>query len=59
VCLYCRTPINIQSLGKAGGCNPIPLRALVTAKNVEIDVDELVRKWDYVKTGKSKNLINK
>ncbi len=59
VCLYCRTPINTQSLGKAGGCNPIPLKALVTAKNVEIDVDELVRKWDFVKTGKSKNLINK
>ncbi len=59
VCLYCRTPINIQSLGKAGGCNPIPLEARVTAKDVQIDVKELVKKWEFVKTKQSKNLIKK
>ncbi len=59
VCLYCRTPINIQSLGKAGGCNPIPLKALVTDKDVQIKVSELLEKWNLVKTGKSKVTIKR
>ncbi|MGA7629162.1 MAG: Fe-S-containing protein [Terriglobales bacterium] len=30
VCKNCAAPINAQSVGMAGGCNPIPLRAQVT-----------------------------
>jgi len=30
VCKNCASPINPQSVGMAGGCNPIPLKAQVT-----------------------------
>ncbi len=59
VCLYCRTPINIQSLGKSGGCNPIPLKALITDRDVQIALGELYRKWEFVKTKHSKSTIKR
>jgi uncharacterized membrane protein len=36
VCKNCAAPINPQSVGTAGGCNPIPLRAQQTADAVII-----------------------
>jgi high-affinity iron transporter len=36
VCKNCAAPINGQSVGTAGGCNPIPLRAEQTADAVII-----------------------
>ena len=36
VCKNCAAPINGQSVGMAGGCNPIPLHASVTADAVII-----------------------
>jgi high-affinity iron transporter len=36
VCKNCAAPINGQSVGMAGGCNPIPLKASVTADAVVI-----------------------
>ncbi len=36
VCKNCAAPINPQSVGTAGGCNPIPLRATQTADSVII-----------------------
>ena len=36
VCKNCAAPINPQSLGAAGGCNPIPLKATQTADAVII-----------------------
>ncbi|RME64795.1 MAG: DUF2318 domain-containing protein, partial [Nitrospirae bacterium] len=57
VCLYCRTPIDFESLGRAGGCNPIPLNATVTDKDVRVRVDELLKKWTSVKKGKTKEVI--
>jgi high-affinity iron transporter len=36
VCKNCAAPINPQSVGMAGGCNPIPLNAEVTADTVII-----------------------
>ena len=36
VCKNCAAPINGQSVGMAGGCNPIPLRAEQTADGVII-----------------------
>jgi uncharacterized membrane protein len=56
VCLYCMTPISIESLGEQGGCNPIPLDALITEKNIEIDLLEVQEKWNKVKTGKIKEV---
>ena len=36
VCKNCAAPINGQSVGMAGGCNPIPLKASVTSDAVTI-----------------------
>jgi high-affinity iron transporter len=36
VCKNCAAPINPQSVGTAGGCNPIPLQATQTADSVII-----------------------
>jgi FTR1 family protein len=36
VCKNCAAPINPQSVGTAGGCNPIPLKATRTADSVII-----------------------
>jgi hypothetical protein len=57
VCLYCRTPIPLTSLGREGGCNPIPLRAQITEKDIRIDVSELDAKWQSVKSGKTREGI--
>lgn len=49
VCLYCNTPIAIDTLGQPGGCNPIPLDAVITDTDVRISLDEIERKWKIVK----------
>lgn len=36
ICKNCAAPINTQSVGTAGGCNPIPLKATQTADSVII-----------------------
>ena len=41
ICKNCAAPINPQSVGMPGGCNPIPLKATVTSDAViisEVDV---------------------
>ncbi|PYX47466.1 MAG: DUF2318 domain-containing protein [Acidobacteria bacterium] len=37
VCKNCSAPINPQSVGMAGGCNPVPLKAIQTADAVIIE----------------------
>lgn len=37
VCKNCAAPINPQSVGQAGGCNPIPLKATQTADSIIIE----------------------
>jgi uncharacterized membrane protein len=37
VCKNCAAPINPQSVGTAGGCNPVPLKAAQTADAVIIE----------------------
>jgi len=34
ICKNCAAPMNLQSIGMPGGCNPIPLQAVVTADSV-------------------------
>jgi FTR1 family protein len=41
VCKNCRAPINPQSVGTPGGCNPIPLRSSTTADAVVIQEADL------------------
>ncbi len=52
VCLYCKTPITVDTLGKPGGCNPIPLGAWYDSSFIRIQLDEVIGKWGVVKAGK-------
>lgn len=54
ICLYCLSPRRSDTLGQPGGCNPIPLNALVTESDVLIEASEIAEKWGMVKTGKKK-----
>ncbi len=57
VCLYCKTPIPLKSIGEPGGCNPIPLNAVVTDRDVRIQASDILKKWQDVKTGKTKGSV--
>jgi uncharacterized membrane protein len=41
ICKNCAAPINPQSVGQPGGCNPIPLKATVAADTVIISQADL------------------
>ena len=41
VCKNCAAPINGQSVGMAGGCNPIPLKAKVVGDSIVITASDL------------------
>jgi high-affinity iron transporter len=41
VCKNCAAPINAQSIGTAGGCNPVPLKAETTADSIVISEADL------------------
>lgn len=54
VCLYCRTPIHIDTLGSPGGCNPVPLSAAVDSRFIRIRLSEILDKWGFVQAGKGR-----
>ena len=41
ICKMCASPINAQSVGQAGGCNPIPLQSTITGGYVVIQAKAL------------------
>lgn len=47
ICKNCAAPINAQSVGMAGGCNPIPLKATTTSDAVVISEADLVAGGGY------------
>ena len=47
VCKNCAAPINPQSVGQEGGCNPVPLRATVTDDKVVIAQADLEKGASY------------
>lgn len=49
VCIYCRTPIPIETLGETGGCNPIPLDAQISERDIRVSVKEIAEKWARAK----------
>lgn len=57
VCIYCNTPIPVSTLGKAGGCNPIPLEASIDGNFMRIGLAEILKKWDYVNSGKGRETV--
>jgi high-affinity iron transporter len=52
VCIYCMTPIPVDTLGDPGGCNPIPLTTVIDARFIKIEMKEILKKWDFVKLKK-------
>ena len=46
ICYYCKTLIPIETVGKPGGCNPVPLTFSEDAKGVRISGQTLVHTWD-------------
>jgi len=47
ICKNCAAPINPMSVGQPGGCNPIPLKATITAAAVEITQSDLAAEAKY------------
>ncbi|MBZ5653979.1 MAG: Fe-S-containing protein [Acidobacteriia bacterium] len=47
ICKNCAAPINPQSVGMAGGCNPIPLKAQVTDDAVIVSEADIVAGRHY------------
>src|SRR6266478_3176353 len=47
ICKNCAAPINPQSVGLAGGCNPIPLKAEVTADAVIVSEADIAAGRHY------------
>jgi len=41
ICKNCASPINPQSLGTPGGCNPVPLRSSLSGDRLEIAASDL------------------
>jgi len=58
VCIYCRTPIHMDTLGIPGGCNPIPLMAQIDDTFIRIKFDEILNKWGFVQAGKTKEELH-
>jgi high-affinity iron transporter len=47
ICKNCAAPMNLQSIGMPGGCNPIPMKADVTADAVIISEAEVMAGRHY------------
>jgi high-affinity iron transporter len=43
ICKNCAAPVNPQSVGQAGGCNPIPLESAQDGDSIVISVTELAK----------------
>jgi hypothetical protein len=45
ICYYCKTLIPLETVGKPGGCNPVPVPFKVEAEGVRISGQTLVAVW--------------
>jgi len=45
ICYYCKTLIPLETVGKPGGCNPVPIAFSVKGDNVVIDGMTLINSW--------------
>ncbi|QWV92808.1 DUF2318 domain-containing protein [Geomonas oryzisoli] len=46
ICYYCRTLIPLETVGKPGGCNPVPIASSVKGDAVVIDGMTLLNTWE-------------
>lgn len=45
ICYYCKTLIPLETVGKPGGCNPVPIQFTEKADGVVIDGMTLINTW--------------
>ncbi len=45
ICYYCKTLIPLETVGKPGGCNPVPVPFTVKADGVHIDALTMINTW--------------
>lgn len=45
ICYYCKTLIPLDTVGKPGGCNPVPVEFTEHADGVVIDGVKLINRW--------------
>ncbi len=45
ICYYCKTLIPLETVGKPGGCNPVPIGFSVKGESVVIDAMTLINSW--------------
>jgi hypothetical protein len=45
ICYYCKTLIPLETVGKPGGCNPVPVRFTAGEDGVRIDGANLLNVW--------------
>ncbi|MBJ6802752.1 DUF2318 domain-containing protein [Geomonas propionica] len=46
ICYYCKTLIPLETVGKPGGCNPVPVPCSVKGDAVVIDAMTLLNTWE-------------
>jgi uncharacterized membrane protein len=46
ICYYCKTLIPLETVGKPGGCNPVPVRFTENDDGVHIDGLTLINDWN-------------
>lgn len=49
ICKNCSSPINAQSVGQPGGCNPIPLPAQISGDQIKIATSDLIDAVAHIK----------
>ena len=45
ICYYCKTLIPLETVGKPGGCNPVPIPFVEKNDGVHIDALTLINEW--------------
>ncbi|AJE04966.1 hypothetical protein GPICK_15895 [Geobacter pickeringii] len=51
ICWYCKTLIPLETVGEAGGCNPVPLPFAVVDGGVRITAATMISTWDSTVQG--------
>ncbi len=54
ICYYCKTLIPLETVGKPGGCNPVPVPFKVGADGVALDAMTILNRWSETVTTTSR-----
>jgi len=54
ICYYCKTLIPLETVGKPGGCNPVPVPFKVGADGVTLDAMTILNRWSETVTTTSR-----